>query len=77
MTAYLNITYRAPVFADQFVVFRSRLDPECPPSGRKAWATGTLETLGGQVLVKAEALFVEPKGAALLNTETVKRAMDA
>ncbi|EGG00928.1 uncharacterized protein MELLADRAFT_27996, partial [Melampsora larici-populina 98AG31] len=68
VTASLSLSYRSPTFADQFVVIRTRLsrDPAKRPAGRKVWVEGRLETLKGHVLVEAEALFVEPRAAALL-----------
>lgn len=59
VTASLNLSYKLPTFADQFVVLRSRLspDPAKRPSGRKVWVEGRLETINGQVLVEAELSF--------------------
>lgn len=73
VTASLTLSYKAPTFTDQFVVMRTRLsrDPAKRPAGRKVWVEGRLETLGGQVLVEAEALFVEPRAAALLKNSMV------
>ena len=58
MTAYLNVRYKVPTEADQFLVVRTRCTEV---KGRKAWATGTIETVDGTVLVEADALYVEPK----------------
>lgn len=68
MTAYLNIQYKAPTPADAFVVLRATTTKV---EGRKAWVEGRLETLPAEgeepvVLATAEALFVSPKGAAVM-----------
>lgn len=74
MTAYLNVRYKAPTYADQFVVVRVRGDRA---EGRKAWVSGRIETLDGQLLVEADALYVEPKNAwALAQTSAVKEALE-
>lgn len=74
MTAYLNVKYKAPTYADQFVVVRVRGDRA---EGRKAWVSGRIETLDGQLLVEADALYVEPKNAwALAQTSAVKEALE-
>jgi len=67
VTASLKIDYRAPCNAPGYVVLRARTTRV---EGRKAWVTGRLETLVGEgetptVLVEAEALFVEPRQAAV------------
>jgi len=63
VTASLNIEYRAPTMADQFVVLHSQCHKV---EGRKAWAEAWLENLDGTLLVQAKALFVEPKMAKLI-----------
>jgi adenylylsulfate kinase len=67
MTANLNINYKAPTKAGQFVVLRARTTKV---EGRKAWVEGHIETLVAPgetpvVLVEASALFVEPRQAAV------------
>lgn len=67
VTANLNIDYRAPVMADNYVVLRATTTKV---EGRKAWVEGRLETLpeGDEepvVLVEAKALFIEPKFASV------------
>ena len=67
VTASLKIDYRMPTKADQFVVLKAWTTKV---EGRKAWVKGRLETLtedgsDGKILVEAEALFVEPKNAAV------------
>jgi acyl-coenzyme A thioesterase PaaI-like protein len=73
VTARLELDYRAPVKADQFVVVRTR---RIEAKGRKAIVEGTMETLDGKVLVNAKAIFVEPKFAKLLDTSLVAKIMD-
>ncbi|KAH9870441.1 hypothetical protein IAQ61_005916 [Plenodomus lingam] len=70
VTASLNITYKAPVMADQVVVLRAETTKV---EGRKAWVKGRLETLVDEekgekpvVLTEGEALFIEPRQAAHL-----------
>jgi len=67
MTANLNINYRAPTKAGEFVVLRAKTTKV---EGRKAWVEGHIETLVAPgekpvVLVEATALFVEPRQAAV------------
>ena len=74
MTAYLNVRYKAPTYADNFVVVRVHGDRG---EGRKAWASGTIETLDGKVLVEADSLYVEPKNAwALAQSSAVREALE-
>ncbi|KAG6917264.1 hypothetical protein DXG01_003211 [Tephrocybe rancida] len=72
VTAQLNLTYRAPTRADQFVVMRTFLGEV---RGRKVTVTGRVEDLDGNLLVEASATFVQPRYAKLLNTEALKQAM--
>ena len=70
VTANLQINYRKPTMAGQFLVLRAKTKKV---EGRKAWADGWIEALeegdgvlateGKAKLVEAEALFVEPKHA--------------
>jgi 3'-phosphoadenosine 5'-phosphosulfate synthase len=67
MTANLNINYRAPVFARNFVVLRANTTKL---QGRKIWVEGHIETLVTEgekpvVLVEASALFVELRQPAV------------
>lgn len=66
VTANLNIDYRAPAKAGQFVVLKGET---VKVEGRKAWVKGRIETLTpdgspGKVLVEGTALFIEPRGYA-------------
>jgi len=65
VTANLNVDYRKPVPADQYVVLRARTTKV---EGRKAWVEGHIESLpkNGEeavVMVEAKALFIEPSFA--------------
>lgn len=67
MTASLKVEYKAPVPAESFVVLRAETRRV---EGRKAWVVGRVESLPvdggeGRVFVEAEALFIEPRQAAV------------
>ncbi|KAF2401122.1 Thioesterase/thiol ester dehydrase-isomerase [Trichodelitschia bisporula] len=68
VTASLKIDYRKPCMAGQYVVMKAETTKV---EGRKAWVKGRLETLPlegeGEVLVEAEALFIEPRQAAAMS----------
>jgi acyl-coenzyme A thioesterase PaaI-like protein len=72
VTANLNIDYRAPVKAENYVVLRAAT---IKVEGRKAWVEGRLETLpvgdeDPMVLAEAKGLFVEPKYASVSSVLT-------
>jgi 3'-phosphoadenosine 5'-phosphosulfate synthase len=78
MTAYLNVNYRHPCKASQFVVLRSRTTNS---EGRKAWAKGELYQLlengeNGKLICEADSLFVQPRGLPS-SMGAMKEAMDA
>ena len=64
MTAYLNINYKKPVPAGSYLVLRAETTKS---ERRKVWVKGTIQALdkdgkvGDDVLVEAEALYIEPK----------------
>ncbi|KAF2735221.1 hypothetical protein EJ04DRAFT_492042 [Polyplosphaeria fusca] len=66
VTASLTVEYKKPTLAGQVLVLRAQTTRV---EGRKAWVKGSIETLPregeerGEVLVEAEALFIEPRGA--------------
>lgn len=70
VTASLNINYRKPTMAGQYLVL---VASTTKVEGRKAWAVGHIESLEdfdgrepgapSKPLVEAEALFIEPKHA--------------
>ncbi|KAK3498116.1 Adenylylsulfate kinase-domain-containing protein [Neurospora crassa] len=70
MTAKLDINYKAPAVADQYLVLRATT---VKVEGRKAWVEGHIETLPSKegeeptVLVTASALYISPKQAATSN----------
>ena len=53
MTASLNINYKAPTLADQFIVLKVRL---VEAQGRKSRVEGTVEDMSGKVLVEAKCV---------------------
>ncbi|KAF8581895.1 Thioesterase/thiol ester dehydrase-isomerase [Ramaria rubella] len=71
VTANLNVDYKAPTFADQFVIMKTKL---IEIKGRKAIVQGQIEDLKGNILAQAKSIFVEPKIAGALNS-TVAEAM--
>ncbi|KAI6044010.1 HotDog domain-containing protein [Pisolithus marmoratus] len=72
VTANLSINYRAPTFADQFIIIKVRL---LEKRGRKVQVSGQVEDLKGNVLVEANGTFVQPKYSNLLSNSVVKQAM--
>lgn len=75
VTANLNIDYRAPAMTDSYVALRAET---VKVEGRKAWVEGRIETLPEEgkepvVLVEANALFIEPKQAAVSTLEAQKK----
>jgi uncharacterized protein (TIGR00369 family) len=69
MTARLEVDYRKPVRAGQFLVMRCEVESV---EGRKAWARGRMETAperGGEegvLLAEGRALYVAPKNVSAL-----------
>ena len=75
MTANLNINYKAPAKAGQFVVLRAKTTKV---EGRKAWVEGHIETLVAPgekpvVLAEASGLFIEPRQASVSNRNLTYR----
>lgn len=68
MTAKLEINYKAPATADQYLVLRATT---VKAEGRKAWVEGHIETLPteeGQeptILATASALYISPRQASV------------
>lgn len=50
VTANLNVNFRSPLHADQFVIVRTKLDSV---NGRKVNVSGTMETLEGEKVAEA------------------------
>ncbi|KAL9107979.1 MAG: hypothetical protein Q9227_007194 [Pyrenula ochraceoflavens] len=70
VTASLNMTYIRPTIANQYLVLRAKT---VNLEGRKAWVEGHIETLPEEgmqpeILVKASALFIEPRGAQAMKS---------
>ncbi|KAJ6259484.1 hypothetical protein Dda_5121 [Drechslerella dactyloides] len=75
MTANLNVNYRAPCKAGQFIVIKAETTKV---EGRKAWVSARLESLpepgatgDGKVLVEATALMIEPRVIKPLMREVI------
>lgn len=68
MTAKLEINYKAPALADQYLVLRATT---LKVEGRKAWVEGHIETLPAEdgqeptILATASALYISPKQASV------------
>ena len=67
MTASLSLSYKAPLPADSYVCLRATTTKV---EGRKAWVEGRIESLVSEgetptVFVEANALFIEPRSAAV------------
>ncbi|KAI0755971.1 hypothetical protein BC629DRAFT_1598342 [Irpex lacteus] len=73
VTATLNLTYRAPTRAYQFVVIKTFVDEQ---AGRKVWVSGRIEDIEEKVLVEAQSLFVQPHYAKILSAQRVHRHLD-
>ncbi|ORZ21763.1 HotDog domain-containing protein [Lobosporangium transversale] len=71
VTANLNINYRHPCIADQFIIAHSELSSL---EGRKAFVKASLKTLDGTVLTDATALFIAPKTSLSQITEQLNQA---
>jgi 3'-phosphoadenosine 5'-phosphosulfate synthase len=67
MTAKLEVNYKAPAVADQYLVLRAKT---VKVEGRKAWVEGHIETLPEDgkepvVLATASALYISPRQASV------------
>ncbi|KAF9112386.1 hypothetical protein BGX27_003462 [Mortierella sp. AM989] len=65
-TANLNINYRHPCIADQFIIIHSEVTSV---EGRKAFVKATLKNVEGTLLADATALFIAPRVAISELTE--------
>jgi len=82
MTANLNIDYKKPVMADQFVVIKTwkvdSKDRKCNVQCEVLPMIQRVEELEEvKPMLKAKALFVQPKFAEFLNTKAIKAALDS
>ncbi|KAF3939474.1 hypothetical protein ABW19_dt0205187 [Dactylella cylindrospora] len=75
MTANLDINYRAPCKANQYIIIKAETTKV---EGRKAWVVGRLESLpepeaegDGKLLVEASVLMIEPKVIGPLMREVI------
>ncbi|ETS63174.1 mitochondrion protein [Moesziomyces aphidis] len=74
VTARLEIDYRKPTMAHQFIVLQTELVEK---KGRKAVVKGTLKDVDGQLLLECRAIFVEPKYARyFLDAKGIKQAIE-
>ncbi|KAJ6485329.1 HotDog domain-containing protein [Mycena vitilis] len=70
VTATLDLSYRAPTKADQFIVLKTQL---LQLNGRKATVSGRAEDLQGNLLVEAKALFIQPRYAKMLDPSLIRQ----
>lgn len=74
VTARLEIDYRKPTMADQFIILQTELIEQ---KGRKAVVKGTARDAQGQLLLECRAIFVEPKYARyFLDAKGIKQAIE-
>lgn len=74
VTARLEIDYRKPTKADQFIVLDTELVEQ---KGRKAIVKGSVKDANGQLLLECRAIFVEPKYAKyFLDAQAIKQAIE-
>lgn len=57
-TANLNVDYRKPIIANQWVIIKGKLEKL---EGRKAWGKASIETLEHTLLTEATALYISPR----------------
>ncbi|PWY98555.1 Thioesterase/thiol ester dehydrase-isomerase [Testicularia cyperi] len=74
VTARLEIDYRKPTMANQYVVISTSL---VEAKGRKATVKGAIHDTNGQLLLECRAIFVEPKYARyFLDPKAIKQAIE-
>ncbi|KAG0371285.1 hypothetical protein BGZ54_007474 [Gamsiella multidivaricata] len=71
-TANLNINYRKPVKADQFVMVKAEFEKS---EGRKGYTVASIYDLHGNILVECTALFVSPKNPVMMVASYVKNSL--
>ncbi|KAF9309875.1 hypothetical protein BG003_009196 [Podila horticola] len=71
-TANLNVNYRRPVTADQFVMVTAEFEKG---EGRKGYTNASIRDLGGNTLVECTALFVSPKNPVSMIINFVKNSL--
>ncbi|ORE08580.1 Thioesterase/thiol ester dehydrase-isomerase [Rhizopus microsporus var. microsporus] len=57
-TANLNVDYRKPIIANQWVIIKGKLEKL---EGRKAWGKASIESLDHVLLTEATALYISPR----------------
>ncbi|CAI5758073.1 unnamed protein product [Candida verbasci] len=58
VTANLNINYKKPTFANQFIIIKCQIIKK---QGRKCWVKGEILNLNKELLTSCEILVIEPK----------------
>ncbi|KAF9149334.1 hypothetical protein BG015_008874 [Linnemannia schmuckeri] len=71
-TANLNLNYRKPVKADQFVMIKAEYERG---EGRKGYTKASIHDLDGNTLVECTALFVSPKNPVTMVANYVKNSL--
>ncbi|KAI8345663.1 HotDog domain-containing protein [Mortierella sp. GBAus27b] len=71
-TANLNINYRKPVKADQFVMITAEFEKA---EGRKGYTKATIHDLHGNTLVECTALYISPKNPVAMVANYVKNSL--
>ncbi|KAF9355727.1 hypothetical protein BGX34_010288 [Mortierella sp. NVP85] len=71
-TANLNINYRKPVQADQFVMVKAEFEKI---EGRKGYTKASIHDLQGNTLVECTALYISPKNAIGMVANYVKNSL--
>ncbi|KAF9297115.1 HotDog domain-containing protein [Linnemannia elongata] len=71
-TANLNLNYRKPVKADQFVMIKAEFERG---EGRKGYTKASIHDLDGNTLVECTALFVSPKNPVTMVANYVKNSL--
>ncbi|KAG0006027.1 hypothetical protein BGZ80_002141 [Entomortierella chlamydospora] len=71
-TANLNINYRKPVKADQFVMVKAEFEKS---EGRKGYTKASIHDLHGNTLTECTALFISPKNPVGMVAKYVKNSL--
>ncbi|KAF9352738.1 hypothetical protein BGX26_009487 [Mortierella sp. AD094] len=71
-TANLNINYRKPVKADQFVMVKAEFEKS---EGRKGYTNASIHDLHGNTLVECTALYISPKNPVTMVASYVKNSL--
>ncbi|GJJ76892.1 hypothetical protein EMPS_09251 [Entomortierella parvispora] len=71
-TANLNVNYRKPVKADQFVMVKAEFENI---EGRKGYTIASIHDLHGNTLVECSALYISPKNPIGMVANYVKNSL--